>query len=158
MTDSSTLVEPRPRIAMIDRKVRTAPPSTDSRRLNRTVLNYWLDAALLASVIFTGWVTAVIRIVFPAPTSALGWTLWGLSLNQWCDVQFFALGVCALLAVEHLVLHWNWICTVTALQVLRLSKRPDEGTQAVYGVAVFIGTLLAVLFGVIAALVCVRAP
>lgn len=122
------------------------------------MLNYWLDAGLLVSVIFDVWITTMLRVVFPAPTTAAGWTLWGLSFDDWHTVQFFALGFTALLTIEHLVLHWNWICNVTATQILGSSKRPDEGSQAVYGVGTFITLALVVLAGLVAALLCVRMP
>lgn len=126
-------------------------------RVSRTVLNYWLDAGLLVCAVFDVWVTLLLRVIFPAPTTADGWTLWGLAYNDWHDIQFFALGLTGLLTVEHLVLHWGWICNVTA-QILQLRTRPDEGVQAVLGVGTFVTLALTVLAGLLAALVCVQSP
>jgi hypothetical protein len=132
--------------------VQVAAPSQPGRRkMSRSLLNFWLDAALLLAVTFVLWVSAVMQAVFPPPTFADGWELWGLSYNQWHNMQFVGLCVCALLALEHVVLHWNWVCSVIATQVLRVKARPDEGVQAVYGVATFIAILLAVLGSVAAA-------
>ncbi len=136
-----------------------APPSpSEPRQLSRTMLNFWLDAALLMSVLFLVWVSALLQMVFPAPTSAKGWELWGMSFNQWRDTQFFALCVSALLALEHVVLHWNWICGVIATKVLRIQKRPDEGVQSIYGVGAFIAVLFVMMSTIFAAIVTVKHP
>jgi hypothetical protein len=128
----------------------------DARRgVSRTLVNFWLDAALLVMTAIVIWISAMLRIVFPAPSAASGWQLWGLSFDDWYNLQFYALCVLVLLAVEHLVLHWNWVCSVIATQLLHLKSRPDEGVQAVYGVGTFIiilavclGTMLMALFSV----------
>jgi hypothetical protein len=126
--------------------------------MSKTLLNFWLDAAMLVTVVVAGWVSAMMQVVFPAPTSASGWTLWGLSYNQWRDVQFYSLCVFGVLALEHLVLHWTWICSVLATQVLRLKNRPDEGNQALYGVAAFITVVTVSMAAILAALVSIRHP
>ena len=75
------------------------------RKMSRSLINFWLDLSLLVVLVCVGWISAMMRIVFPAPTSADGWKLWGMSFNQWSDFQFGALCLFGLLAVEHLVLH-----------------------------------------------------
>jgi hypothetical protein len=90
--------------------------------------------------------------------AAHGWTLWGLSFNDWRDLQFGSLCVCGLLAVEHLVLHWNWVCGVIATKVLRRKYRADQGVEAVYGVGTLIAVLTVMLAGVIAAILTVKQP
>lgn len=126
--------------------------------MTRTLLNFWVDAALLLAVVVLVWVSVVLQFAFPPPTSADGWILWGLTYNQWRDVQFGALCVCVLLALEHLVLHWNWVCSVLAMQVLRLRQRPDEGVQAVYGVGAFIAILVTMLASIIVASLSAQRP
>lgn len=128
------------------------------RRVTRTLINFWLDVALLVGSAAVVWVATMLRVVFPAPTSAAGWTLWGLTFDDWYTVQFYALCGLVALAVEHLVLHWNWVCTVLAGQVLRSRHRPDEAVQAVYGVGTFIGILVFMLGTMIAALLSVNPP
>lgn len=125
---------------------------------SRVILNFWLDAVLLVTVVFIGCISAVLHIVFPAPTTADGWTLWGLSFDQWRDLQSTALCICALLALEHLVLHWNWVCSTIATRIFRVQKRPDEAAQAIYGVGTFISVLILVLGCVVAAMLCVKQP
>lgn len=133
-------------------------PKPTRKTKSRVILNFWLDATLLVTVLFIGWVSAVLHIVFPAPTTADGWVLWGKTFDQWRDIQSTALCVCALLALEHVVLHWNWVCSIIATRIFRVQKRPDEGAQAVFGVGTFIVVLTIVFGGVIAAMLCVRQP
>ena len=52
------------------------------RRFSISVINFWLDATLLTLLCALGWVSATLQIVFPAPTAADGWILWGLSYDQ----------------------------------------------------------------------------
>ena len=138
----------------------TAIPSAEmppTRKGGRTVLNFWLDVALFVSVAFLGWVSTMLRFVFPAPTVADGWKVWGWTFDQWHDAQFAAVCICGLLIVEHIVLHWNWVCSVISTRILRVS-RPDEASQAVYGVGTFIVLLMVMLGGIVAALCGVTRP
>lgn len=131
--------------------------TTTRKPWSMTIINFWLDAMLFMAVVTLVWVSVMLQIVFPAPTTAAGWSLWGLSYDQWHQVQFYALCVTAAITVEHIVLHWNWVCTVLATKVLR-RKRPDDAVQAVYGVGTFITLLILVKASLIAALVSVRHP
>ncbi len=127
-----------------------------TQKVSKSIINFVLDAVLLVAAVFLLWVSVVMRMVFPAPTTADGGELWGLSYDRWHDVQFSTLCVVALLVLEHLVLHWNWICGIIATKVLRVRKRPDEANQAVYGVATFITLLVTLLAGLIAATLAVK--
>lgn len=123
-----------------------------------SLINFWLDSALLVAILFVGWVSVMMQVVFPAPTSADGWELWGLSFNQWRDTQFFAMGACALLILEHLVLHWNWVCSVIATKVMGVKKRPDEAIQAMYGVGIFICIVIVMMGSILVAILTVKRP
>ncbi len=122
------------------------------------VLNFWLDAGLFVSLVFVMWVSAILQMIFPAPTAAAGWQLWGLTYDQWRNMQFAGLCVFALLTVEHLVLHWNWICTMLTTRILRLKNRPDEGVQAVYGIGTFIMLLVLTMGSILIAMFAVQSP
>jgi hypothetical protein len=135
-----------------------AKPKDGQGKMPMATVNFWLDAALFVNLVVIMWVSALLHMVFPAPTEAAGWTLWGLSYNDWHSVQFYALCVFALLAVEHLVLHWNWVCSVIATRIVRSSSRPDEGVQAAYGISTFIGTMILTMAILLAALATVRQP
>lgn len=142
--------------ALQDKRI-PATGGSVARKGSRTLLNFWLDAMLLVTVAFLGWVSAMLRTVFPAPTSADGWKVWGLTFDQWHDAQFAAFCLCGLLALEHVVLHWNWVCSVISTKILRVT-RPDEASQAVYGVGAFIALLGLMLVGLIAASLGVTRP
>lgn len=121
------------------------------------VINFWLDATLLLAVLVVVWVSVMLRIVFPPPTQADGWTVWGLDYDQWSLVQFVALCVAAGLAVEHLALHWNWVCSVLTTKILRRPKLP-QSLQTVYGVATFVTALVLAQVLIVAALLSARSP
>ncbi len=70
-----------------------------------------------------------------------GWTLWSLTYDQWRDVQFATLCTFGFGILVHVMLHWNWVCSVIATQVLHIRERPDKGMQTIYGVATLIGLL-----------------
>jgi hypothetical protein len=56
------------------------------------------------------------------------------------------------------MLHWKWVCSVIATQILRTKTRPDEGMQTIYGVATLIVLLHVIAAGVVAAMFCVHHP
>lgn len=134
------------------------PPESIPSGISRTMLNFVIDAMLLCAAIAMSWVTVMLMVVFPVPTRTEGWKLWGLDYNQWRQVQFGFFILAALLALEHLVLHWKWVCGVIVTKILKLKQRPDEGIQAVYGVGAFIGTLMAMGAAIVVAKLMVNVP
>jgi hypothetical protein len=128
------------------------------RRVSVSVINFWIDVSLLVLLLVLGWVSAVLQFVFPALTAAAGWSLWGLGYDRWHDVQFTVLCLFAAGIVLHLMMHWNWVCSVIATQIVRARQRPDEGMQTIYGVATLIVLLHLIGAGVIAAMLCVHQP
>jgi hypothetical protein len=123
-----------------------------------SVINFWLDAFLLVVVVLLGGVSAMLRIVFPAPTRSDGWTLWGWTLDQWYDVQFGCLCILGLGVVVHVTLHWNWVCGVVASQIIKVQGRIDESMKTIYGVGLLILLLHLVAAGIILAMYCVHRP
>lgn len=134
------------------------PISSTPPGISRTMLNFWIDAILLTSALSMTWVTVMLMVVFPIPTRSEGMILLGMDYNQWRQVQFGLLMLSALLALEHLVLHWKWVCGVIVTKILKLRKRPDEAIQAVYGVGFFIGTMLFMGFLIVLAKLIVKLP
>jgi len=132
--------------------------SQSRRRPSLSVVNFWLDATLLVLFSVQGLVSAILQFVFPDPTAAAGWTLWGLSFDQWHDVQFGSLCLLAFGVLIHVMMHWNWVCSVIATQIVRTRQRPDGAMQTIYGVATLIVLLHVIAAGVIAAMLCVRRP
>ncbi len=136
----------------------TGTPRTGRRKVTRSLVNFWLDAALFIALAFIVWVSALMKVVFPAPTAAAGWELWGLSYDQWCHVQFIAICAFGLLALEHLVLHWTWVCSVLTTQVLRVKGPRDDSANVIYGVGTFIVLLILLMGSLLAAVVMVHRP
>jgi hypothetical protein len=112
----------------------------------------------LLILVLLGWEAAVLKLLFPAPTMAAGWSLWGLTYDQWDDIRFATLCTFALAILIHVMMHWNWVCSVLATQILKTRDRPDEGKQTIYGVATLIVLLHLIGAGVVLALFFIRQP
>ncbi|HEX5105685.1 MAG TPA: DUF4405 domain-containing protein [Pirellulaceae bacterium] len=107
--------------------------------MSRTSLNFILDSLLLTAFSVLVWSAVVVRFVFPPGTSAAGWLLWGLSYDQWINVQFAMVAILALGILIHVMLHWTWVCGFVAARLGRGKKaRLDDGTQTLYGVGLLI--------------------
>ena len=132
--------------------------SQGKKRLSMSVVNFWLDTTILVALLFLGWIAAVLEFLFPAPTLAGGWTLWGLTYDQWHDIEFASLCVFALGVLVHVMLHWTWVCSVVFAQILHSKDRPDEGKQTIYGVVVLAALLHIIGAGVIIALFFIHRP
>lgn len=134
----------------LDKPAAGSEPATATRsgRCSRAVVNFYLD--VLLGLIFTAMlaITGVIRFVFPAPTLATGWTLWGLTLDDWSQLQFVVTAVFGAGVVLHVMLHWTWVCGMLTRGRAQSSLRTDNGIQTLVGVAV-----LAVMLHVIGLLV-----
>ena len=137
---------------------RVTGSSKGPRRLSVSVINFWIDALLLVILTLLGWVSATLQVVFRTPTASAGWSLWGLGYDQWRDLQFGLLCFFALGVLVHIMMHWNWVCSVIATQIVRSRSRPDEGMQTIYGVIVLIMLLHLIAIGVGAAMFCVHRP
>ena len=135
-----------------------AAPQAAKSKGSVALLNFWVDAALFVAVVFVMWISVMLQVVFPPPTAAAGWRLWGFTYDDWRNAQFFAVCVCVLIAIEHLVLHWNWVCSIIATKVLRTKSRPDEGVQAVYGVGTFVVVLLVMMGSILTAVLTIQKP
>jgi hypothetical protein len=147
-----------PSQASAPRTVGEPKKAQGKRRTSMSVINFWLDATLLCMLLLLGWEAAVLKLLFPAPTLAAGWSLWGLSYDQWDDIRFGTLCVFAFGILVHVMMHWNWVCSVLAAQILQSRNRPDEGKQTIYGVATLIVLLHIIGIGVIIALFFIRRP
>ena len=132
--------------------------SKAKRRVSMSVVNFWVDATILTTLLLLIWESATLQFIFPAPTFAGGWTLFGLTYDQCRDIQFATLCTFAFGILIHVMLHWNWVCSVIASQILRKGERPDEGMQTIYGVATLIVLLHVIGAGLIVALFFVHRP
>lgn len=105
------------------------------------MVNLVVDASLLALVVLLLFSAAVLRFVFPAPSTSGGWTLWGRGYDAWANFQFALVAIIGLAILLHVMLHWSWVCGVVATKLLLrtgASQRLDDGQQTLWGVAMLI--------------------
>jgi hypothetical protein len=113
--------------------------------MSRTIVNFLLDAALLATFCVLLVSAVIVRFIFPPGSEARGWELWGLGFDHWASIQFALVALLAFGVLVHLMLHWSWVCGVIATRLAREKKaKLDEGTQTIYGVG-----LLIVIFNIL---------
>jgi len=107
--------------------------------LSRAQVNFLLDTLLLIVFCTLMAVAVIVRFVFPPGPDAAGWQLWGYGYHAWCTFQFGLVAALALGILIHLMLHWNWVCSIAVTQFTR-SKRVkiDDGTQTIVGVGLLI--------------------
>ena len=114
-------------------------------------INFWLDVVLAIVFIAVATITSVLNFVFPVPTTAAGWSLWGLDYNDYARWQFLLLCLLGAGIVLHVMLHWNWVCGMLTRGNSTSTLRTDNGTQTLLGVIVLAVALhvigLAVLIG-----------
>jgi len=117
-------------------------PSSGRRRVSMTLINFWLDAALMTVFVSLGIVAVIVQFVFPPGIAARGWLLWGMNYSRWCSLQFSLICVLAVGILVHVMLHWTWICGVVFRRLARQNSLPDDGIRTVIGVGLLIGILL----------------
>lgn len=129
--------------------------------MSRTVVNFLIDVVLFSITLSLLVISAILRFVFPAPSTAAGWTLWGYGYDAWDNLQFALVALIGLAIVIHVMMHWSWVCGVVVRQIWRPANRTakaDDGSQTLWGVG-----LLIVVFNIMGALVglalvCIRSP
>jgi hypothetical protein len=57
-------------------KSREQTPATRPTKWSKTTVNFVVDAGLLLLVVTLLFTAAVLRFVFPIPSTSAGWTLW----------------------------------------------------------------------------------
>lgn len=118
------------------------PAARAPGRISRTLVNFWLDAALGVTFAVLSIVAVIVQFVFPPGVAARGASLWGMSYGQWCSFQFMLIAGLGLGILLHVMLHWTWVCSVLSKRVLKQSEVPDDGIRTVYGVGLLIALLL----------------
>ena len=129
---------------------------------HQTMVNFWLDAALLVNFVVLCWISVVVKFVFPPAENAAGYLVWGLSLSQFMDVQFGVLAVFFLGIVFHLMMHWNWVCGVIGARLYREAdgkkRSMDDGQRTILGVGLMIVLLNIVGLAIAAAALSLQSP
>ncbi|MGE0759908.1 MAG: DUF4405 domain-containing protein [Pirellulaceae bacterium] len=130
--------------------------------MSRALLNFWLDVTLLITFLAGMWAEFVIRVVFPPGTTAQGWRLWGLTYDNWFDIQFWLWCIFALSVLLHIMLHWTWVCGLITSRILRSEgnkkRQWDDGERTLVGVGLLVAVFLVMGVGLAAAMFTVATP
>jgi hypothetical protein len=126
--------------------------------MSRALLNFFLDVILLLITVTLIATTCVLFFVFPPATAAAGWVLWGLDYDGWARLHFGLLAVIAFAILVHVMLHWNWVCSIIATRLLRRSGNVDDGIQTLYGVSTLIVLVMVLSALIVAAQLSIRSP
>jgi len=150
--------QPKPTEAEAGELAGESPREPKGRTWSLVTINFWLDTLALVAVTVVGVATTLLFAVFPAPTKAAGWTLWGWDYDTWFRIQFGVICACSVVLLVHVMLHWNWVCNVLATKILKRKTRPDDAAQTVYGVATLAAVLHVILIITVWALLTVKKP
>ncbi len=126
--------------------------------MSRALVNFFLDVLLLLITLTLIVTSCVLRFVFPPATTASGWYLWGMDYDGWANLQFGVLAVVVFAILVHIMLHWNWVCSIVSSRLMRRSGKLDDGIQTLYGVLTLIVFLLAIAGIIVAAQFFLRPP
>ena len=129
---------------------KVAQPKAARGAISRTAWHFIVDVLLFIAVLVLTWTSTTLQYVFPPPTRADGWRLWGWSYDAWSNLRFGSLCVFLLIALLHVMLQWNWVCNFIATRVARLRGQKlavPKAIRTIYGVCtlIVILTLLGVL-------------
>ena len=152
-----------------ERRSQTAKVASRRRRpratflsRHQTIINFWLDTALLLVFLLMAWVSIIVRFAFPPAEAAAGYTLWGVTLSQWIEIQFGVLAAFTFGIILHLMLHWYWVCGVITARLSRKPKRArrpmDDGQRTILGVGLLIVVLNIMGLAIAAAVLSIQSP
>lgn len=129
--------------------------------MQRTLINFWLDAILLILFLLLVWVSCVLQFVFPPGPNAAGWTLWNFDYVEWSRFHFALVCGMVLTILLHVMLHWSWVCGVIAMRIAARAggkRKIDEAAQTLYGVGLLIVLLNVLGITLAVAVLTVRSP
>lgn len=156
--------------AMIDDEVMESGPTEEKDSVpqvrvpprkwswSKATFNFWLDAALAAVFVALVTVSTLLRCVFPSPTAAAGWRLWGYDYDQWVRGQFIILCALGVGIVLHVMLHWSWVCGMLTRGKAQSSLRTDNGVQTIVGVLFLAAILHIIGFTILAGMLSIVSP
>ncbi len=122
-----------------------------------TLINFWLDVALLILFLVQAWIFAVLRLVFPRGAGP-EWKLWNITALEWSETLCNVFCVFAFAILLHVMFHWSWICGVISTRFLRRKPGQDDGTLTLLGVCLIVGLLHLFMGGILLAMVGLVGP
>lgn len=111
---------------------------------NRTSINFWLDLVSLVVMVGLTATGALIYLVLP-PGTGHHLSLFGLSRHDYGDVHLVLAVAALVLLILHLLMHWSWVCCVTAKLAGR--SAPSPSAQRGWGLSLLIGLPLVMAVG-----------
>ncbi|MBD3671986.1 MAG: DUF4405 domain-containing protein [Planctomycetaceae bacterium] len=126
--------------------------------MNKTLINFWLDCLLLILFCLLGWISAVLRFLFPLGPSVFEYQLWGWDYIDWSDAQFIVLCVFAAAILLHVMLHWTWVVGVVTRRIAKSEKKTDHSLDTIYGVVLLIALLHVLGIAFAAAMFTIEGP
>lgn len=120
--------------------------------ISRPTWHFLVDVLLLVAVLVLTWTSTAMQFVFPPPTQADDWFLWGWSYDTWSTFRFGSLCVFLVIALVHVMLQWDWVCSFVVTRLSRLRGERvvmPKAVRTIYGVATLI-VLLTILGGLLA--------
>lgn len=115
---------------------------------HKTIINFWLDLALLVMFLGIAWELAVLRFAFPKGASER-WRLLGHTASDWQDLAFNTFCVFAAGIVLHVMLHWQWIVSTIQTRLLHQKATKDDGSHTMIGVIVLFALIHVVAGGIL---------
>lgn len=135
-----------------------------TKKLTKTVVNFWLDTFLLCVFLALCCVSVIVRYVFPPATNSAGWSLWGLDYLAWCDLRFFTLCLLSASVLLHVMLHWTWVCGVIGSWTRNRQtgatapNKQDNGSRTLWGVGLLIAIFNILGLAVAVATLTIQGP
>jgi len=126
--------------------------------MNKTLINFWLDCLLLILFCLLGWISAVLRFLFPLGPSVFEYKLWGWDYIAWSDAQFIVLCTFAAAILVHVMLHWTWVVGVVTKRIAKSEKPTDHSLDTIYGVVLLIALLHFLGIAFAAAMFSIQGP
>jgi hypothetical protein len=119
--------------------------------VSRSVVNFWLDFALMLVFAALSFESAVLQFLFPAGPTGFDWLICGRTLTGWRNLQFGTLCLLGAGIVLHVMLHWSWVCGLIRTRWLRLRARDDTGADTLWGVILLVALLHVIAAGLLLA-------
>lgn len=123
------------------------------KSLSNNAFNFIVDCIMLVSGMCVLAATMVLAFVFPAPSQAAGYSIWGYGYDGWARFLIANISIFLVLILLHIILHWVWVCMfVTSRLGKRLGRRItlDDSAKTIWGVfaLIVVLTIVAVFVGV----------
>lgn len=112
--------------------------------MTRSSVNFIVDAVVALLFLCVLGVASIVHFIFPAPSRAQGWSVWGRDLDRWTIIEVVTISLFAIAVLVHLSFHWTWVCGFITARVSKRTRHRITMTPSVrtlYGVCVLVCAL-----------------